>query len=457
MFSDPLNEAQVYAMRGDHEAAIKVLLEYINNDFFHPESLFILGASFQAKGFNGMSAVLTSAAIDARAAKGQKFPEAVTNLGNCYKMEHDHLTAEKIFLDALRLETLAKDRANIMNNIASLHINNADPEIAIEWCDRALLEHPKNHPAAANRGLACLELARWREGWKGYAHTYFTGDRVRKEYAGVPVWKGRPDQTVIVWGDQGIGDEIFFANSLNDMVAYSKRVVLDCHPRLEHLFRRSFPNVEVHGTRKDLSKVDWFEESGADGAIALSELPEFFRNEDADWKPEAYLKADPIFPLDKLVPRIGISWTGGTKPTRQELRSFPIETLEPIIRVRPEAEWFSLQYTPNAAREVCEFQEKTGIRVAHFPGYVECFDYDKTASFVNSLDLVITVCTSIHHLSSALGRPTWTLVPSKPSWRYQIKGETLPWYGSARCFRQEGNDWSSAFEQVVEALKAFRC
>jgi hypothetical protein len=154
--------------------------------------------------------------------------------------------------------------------------------------------------------------------------------------------------------------------------------------------------------------------------------------------------------------RIGLSWTGGTKRTRIDLRSLPIDALEPILQARPDAQWFSLQYTPNAARDVCELEERTGIRISHFPGMVECYDYDRTASFAATLDLIITVCTTVHHLGGSLGIPTWTLVPSRPSWRYMVKGERLPWYSSARLFRQERDgDWREPINRVAQELARF--
>ena len=279
------------------------------------------------------------------------------------------------------------------------------------------------------------------------------GDRTRRQYGELPEWTGQSGQHVIVWGDQGVGDEIYYASCLRDLIRVCRAVTFDCHPRLEHLFRRSFPGITVHGTRKDLTELPWLRDCDADTAIALADLPYFFRNE-GEWDgkpyivPESAIAREPGWP-----PRIGISWTGGTKRTHGRQRSLSLSALESILRARPDAQWFSLQYTPEAARDVCLLEEQTGIRISHYPGWVECFDYDRTASFVASLDLVITVCTTAHHLGGALGVPTWTLVPAKPSWRYQLRGNRLPWYGSARLYRQESDsDWTAPLERIAHDL-----
>ena len=454
-----LDKAKANVVKGSIDEAIQQLGEVLNGEFFEPEALFMLGACLHGKGLHGLSAVITSAAIDARAAQGKKFPEALMNLGAAYKAEHKNETAQRIWEDALSCERLPRERSKILTNIAGLYVNEGQPERAIRFCDLALDEDPKNYGAMANRGMACLEMGRWREGWEGFRATYESGDRVRRHYPDVPVWDGSTDKIVIVWGDQGIGDEIFFASSLRDLIGISRKVILDCHPRLPALFRRSFPDIEVHGTRKNLTELPWLHDCPAEAAVGLADLHGVFRNEANCWSGKPFLKArewELQKPRGDRPLRIGLSWTGGSKKTRQELRSVPLAALLPVMQAQPEAEWFSLQYTPNAAREVCELEEQTGFRVSHFPGFVECFDYDRTASFVSSLDLVVTVCTTVHHLGGALGVPTWTLVPKRCSWRYGGGKDTLPWYDSVRLFRQErADDWSGPIERIASEIANF--
>lgn len=454
-FQTALERAQALIVKGDPDGAIPLLGEALNAKFYDDETLYLLGGCLIEKGLNGLAAVVTSAAIDVRKVGGKTFPEAMMNLGTAYKREHRGDIAERIWIEALKVETLPKERSKLYSNIAGLYVNDGAPEKAVHYADLALKEDPTNAGVQVNRGLACLELGRWAEGWRGLNHTTLSGDAVRRVYPGIPVWDGRIDKTVIVYGDQGVGDEIYFSDCLRDMQAVCKKVIFDCHPRLPALFQRSFPAIEVHGTRKHLTGVEWLAGCGADGVVALSELPERFRS-GGGWSGEAWLKAGDALSIKRppAGPRIGLSWTGGTKQTQKHLRSLDIAALEPIVRARPDAQWFSLQYQPDAARDVCLLEERTGIRISHFPGWVECFDYDRTASFVASLDLVITVCTTAHHLGGALGVPTWTLVPKHANWRYCSGGtDRVPWYNSARLFRQiEQGDWSAPINSVVQEL-----
>src|SRR5215472_10925869 len=112
----PIEEARALVFKGDREGAGRILTEFLNNDFFNAETLFMLGAVALDQGMTGLGAVLTSAAIDARAVKGEPFPEALMNLGSCYKAERINDTAYRVWQDALTQEKDPRERSKIMTN-----------------------------------------------------------------------------------------------------------------------------------------------------------------------------------------------------------------------------------------------------------------------------------------------------------------------------------------------------
>lgn len=466
--SEYFEQAKVHCDRGELDQAIQALGNHLNTNFHHAEALFMLGGCFIQKGFNGIGAALTQQALKIR----PRFPEALLNLGVCFKHENKTTEAAEIWRMALEVEDVPGERAKIWNNLGSLYVNEGCPEKAVECFGEALKINPHQPDAHFNRGLAYLEQGRWREGWAGYERGWETGDRKKRTYKNLPVWDGTPGQTVIVWGEQGVGDEILFASCLPDMIRVSKKVVFDCHPRLVELFKRSFPEVEIHGTRKQLNNLDWVDACAAEAHLCISSLPSHFRNRDSEFPGTPFLKAGDTRSAERAAgadfrqtgPRIGISWAGGTKKTRGDLRSIPLEQWQPVLTALAGPHWskettgnatfYSLQYTPQAAAEVCELEEKTGLRVKHYPGWVACKDYDRTASFVASLDLVITVATAVHHLSNALGVPTWTLAAAQPSWRYTKAAEQFYRNCGGRFFHQrEAGDWSGVIGEVTAALK----
>src|SRR5215472_289911 len=239
----PLEVARALVDKGESDAALTELTAFLNTAFYNDEALFMLGSIFIERGMNGLGAVLTTSAINSRMADGRSFPEALMNLGAAFKAENDVKSAFDLWQKALADAPDTEMRAKILANISGCFINAGCPEKALEWCNKAIEANPREWGAWVNRGMAYLEMGRWREGWDGWAHTHKTGDRQTRHYIAdgrrLPEWTGQPDQTVIVYGDQGIGDEIYFANSLPDMIERCRRVILDCHPRLEALFRRS--------------------------------------------------------------------------------------------------------------------------------------------------------------------------------------------------------------------------
>ena len=84
-------------------------------------------------------------------------------------------------------------------------------------------------------------------------------------------------------------------------------------------------------------------------------------------------------------------------------------------------------------------------------------DYGDTAMVIDQFDLLITVDTSVAHIAGALGKPVWTLLPYVPDWRWQLAGETTPWYPTMRLFRRtHPGDWTEVMGRVAQALAAWR-
>lgn len=372
------------------------------------------------------------------------------NLGFIYKNENWEKKAEQMFL--LAIENFpkgvdSKELATMYNNLATLYVNNGTPEKAIEYCNQALKYEPDNRHAVWNRALAHLEAGNWALGWEDH-EAGFRGDdnplkspkRKEKDY-GCPRWDGSPGKTVVVYGEQGLGDEIMFASMLPDLEKVCKKVIYDCHPRLMQIMRESFPNIDVYGTRKD-TEMAWPALYEIDAKVAIGSLGKWFRNKSEDFPKTPYLSV-PAAPIPGSRPKIGISWKGGYKSTRKDLRSVTLDQLLPILQL--DADFYSLQYTKGADKEIQEFTERTGIVIHHDQQMID--NYDQTAGFIQGLDVVVSVCTSIIHLSGSLGVPCWCLTPSRPAWRYGVKGD-MPWYESVRLYRQKGDDWDSVINKI---------
>jgi hypothetical protein len=326
--------------------------------------------------------------------------------------------------------------------------------------DALLEEFPDDHDARLMRATANLKHGRFAAGWRDYGARHQNPTAIASPYE-FPVWDGSPQsqRTLLVTAEQGVGDQIMFASCLAGARMRVGRILVECHPHLVPLLHRAFP-LERVGTRTAEFPPAWTAGEKIDLQLPFGDLPRFFRNTPADFPSHAgYLGADPARVrywkqrLDALGPglKVGLSWRGGTPNSRRSLRSIEPKSMAPLLQ-QP-AHFVNLQYG-SLDSDLSAFQQMAGAKFVHWPEALD--DYDETAALVVALDLVISVCTAVIHLAGALGRPVWVLTPAIPEWRYLYEGTTLPWYPSARLFRQQRVfDWTEVLASTVRALAQF--
>ena len=412
-----------------------------------PEDLTLLFSSGTARmqlGYNGLAIALFEKALRIR-----ELPEIWNNMGTAHKADNRDAEAEFCWRKALEL----REDADYYNNMATLYINVGNPGPGITWAEKGLQIDPQHARLHWNRSLLLLEAGRWSEGFAEYDWGLLSGDRAIRNYSdpaeAVPFWDGTKGKRVVVYGEQGIGDEIMFASAIPDLMRDCD-VVFDCHPRMMHLFRRSF-GIPCYGTRKD-NVIEWPKREKLDAKISIGSLFKYYRHKGVFpkvpyLKPDQQLVAHYRAKLEALGPGpyVGISWKAGTKQTRADLRSLKIKTFDPIFEQG--GTFVSLQYTADAQGKVDRFREESGITVHHWPEVIETghdeevrwlgFDYDHTVALCAALDVVIVPNTAVVHVCGAIGKECWTMTPDAPAWRYQLKGEQMPMYGSVRQFRGE--------------------
>lgn len=485
---NPFYQATELDKVGKHKDAEKIYLELLNADFDNPVLLAALGMNCASMERNGLGAVLLHRALERLddmlpAFKrlgitpkdsnpgvlanflATKKSEILNALGTCYKHENKVDKAREYFLKAQEGISL---NADIQNNLGTLYINEGKPSKALEHLDLAITLQPGHPQATWNKSLAHLELGQYQEGWDRYDAGVDAKVRAERNYATTPIpnWNGEKGACVVVYGEQGIGDEILFASCLPDLIRDSKLVVFDCHKKLHSLFATSFPDIDIYPTRED-EQITWPHKPDRTPRypfthrIAIGSLPRLYRPNLESFPGVPYIK--PSIDLEGFWnarlnalgtrPKIGISWIGGHKRTRVEVRSCQLESLLPILS--QDADFISLQYTDCEA-EIREFEAKHGIKIHYFPEASHSPNYADTAALVANLDLVITVCTSVVHLAGSMGVPTWVLTPSRPAWRYRLDLDYMPWYGKAvTLFRQPPDtfDWQPVVVEVSERLK----
>lgn len=351
-------------------------------------------------------------------------------------------------LDAARER--APDAPEVLAALSALWLRRGDATQAQRLADSALELDSRNADARLALAHAQLMQGTYAEGWSNYEARMLGSTAVRRRYP-LPEWRGEfpAGSSVLVYGEQGLGDEIMFASCLPDLIASGARCALDCSPRLRALFARSFPQVQVG---------QW--DSGSiDCTIPIGSLPLLFRtNADAFPRHSGYLCPDAVRlaewreRLDALGAglKVGLAWRGGLLRTGQRQRSLDLGELVALLRV-PNVRWVNLQHGDTAA-QLQQIRDTHGVPVANWDHALA--DIDETAALVGALDLVVTVCSTVVHLTGALGRPAWVLTPSAPAWRYRSTGTHMPWYPSVLLYRQpKPGDWTEPVKRLEADLR----
>ncbi len=378
-------------------------------------------------------------------------------LGLARHQQHRYAEALAAYDQALALK--AGDADLLTRRAMTLHELGRLPE-ALAGYEAALALQPGDALARFHKSLTLLVAEDYAAAWRDY-ETRFLSEDVPHRPRRYPRWDGAAaaGRTLLVYGEQGLGDEIMFASCLPDLLRSGVRCVVECHAGLHSLFARSFPEASVYATPADRRVPDAIDALGIDWEIPLGSLPLYYRTQAADFpRHRGYLKAPPErvaawrerLSVLGTGPKIGLSWRGGTMKSREPLRSIDLSHWLPILKV-PGLHFVSLQYTAHAPRDLHALAQDHGVQVAHWPDAID--DFAETAALVTALDLTLSVCTSIVHLAGALGRPVWVMAPYTPEWRYGHSGETLRWYPSALMFRQrDDRQWQPVIDSVAARL-----
>jgi hypothetical protein len=434
--------AHAHLEKEELELAWPYISEMLNLDMDDVGGLYLLGVFMRKKGHMGIAAQTFRRAVSL----DPKPSNIWLHFGCCMHDIHQYDAAMQIW--ELLKSKMPKD-SGVLRNMAGTYLQQGKFHDALNTINRAIEMAGENVPGPykAIKGMAALGLERWKEGFDNYRGLYGEQLLIRKYcQPEEPEWNGTKGQTIVVQGDQGIGDELRFSSVLPDL-ARDCTVIFDCHPKLENIMRRSFPQIHVYGTRKKKA-VDWLKDHKIDASHHISGLGRFYRIRDKDFPRTPYLVPDQAkqaawrTKLEGLPkPWVGIAWTGGGHATQREDRSFDLATFIPIIQEG--GTFIDLSYH-DSKPEVDYFNSLSENKIVRFD--IDQSDYDNTLALVAELDLVITVPTTIMHAAGAIGKPCFVFNPAYPNWEFGNRDDMI-WYapGLVRIFRGQIEDVRDAY------------
>jgi len=425
-------------------------------------------------------------------------PEFHLNLGNAYRECGELARAEAEYRRAAEIApTLAAAQMNLGNMLR----NRGAVEEGVAALKRASEIEPRYADAHMNLGIALKDLGRadeavdayrralalfppgalkdiasthynlalallvggafedgWRElEWRLDPHSGTAAARPHTQ----PRWDGRAlgRKKLLVWGEQGVGDELIYGTMLQSLVEAGIAFVLECDPRLAPLFARRFGGVEVVPRRGPPDPRLRQDDIGAQ--VAIGSLGQFFRKDWADFaKGSGPIAADPARIATfaaryraKAAGRavVGISWRSGNARIGR-WKSSPLEAWAPIFAL-DDALFVDLQYGDTGA-DRARVKELFGVELHRDDDVDALTDLEGFAAQVGAVDRVLSVSNTTVHFAGALAKPVTTLLHQGALWYWFRGREDSPWYPTMRVLRQGPDaDWGAVFARAASELK----
>jgi tetratricopeptide (TPR) repeat protein len=319
--------------------------------------------------------------------------------------------------------------------------------------EQAISLNPDFADAQYNRALTLLFLGDFERGWAAFEWRWENARRLAIGEVRTfqePLWLGDAPiagKRLLLHHEAGLGDTLQLCRYAPLAAARGATVLLEVQPSLVSLLAHLEGVSQVIPSGGALPPFDYH--------CPLMSLPLAF-NTTLDTIPAApsYLHNDAAKVAqwrrrlgERTRPRIGLTWSGNANQPIEPRRRIPLADWLPHLP--PEFEYFCLQKELREADRVA--RDSSGLIVSFDD---ELPDFAATAALCECMDLVISVDTSLAHLSGALGQRTWVLLSFVPDWRWLLEREDCPWYPGMKLYRQKtAGDWSTVFARVATDLR----
>lgn len=449
--------AKCHCMQGDFDFARRYLEQALTYDPSHGDALATLGVVFQMLG-DGLGAL---DCLERALALDENNTEVMGNLGHVYTLNARMEEAITLLECAV---AMAPDSAVLRNNLGRAMVESGYFNDALIHLNHALHVDPHYASALYNRGMARLGMGHLETGWPEWEFRFRANCSAKRSpaYDALPLWQGESLQgkCIVVYAEQGLGDELLFASCIPDLAKQAGQVFLQCNPRLVSLFARSFPSVTVHGGPRD-EPLDWLRRfGGANFQIPIGSLPQYLRRRLDEFPgTNAYLKADServAYWKQRLVAmapgiKVGFAWRSKLQDPLRRRRYTQLSDWLAMFRTLG-VQTICLQYD-DCTEELDTLARDHGVCLTRFPELDLMNDLDESVALMSALDLVVSVITSTFRFAAGAGVETWLLAPPVRNW-VNLGTDGLPWYPTVHMFRQSVmGQWDDVVSRVVDSLK----
>jgi tetratricopeptide (TPR) repeat protein len=335
-----------------------------------------------------------------------------------------------------------------------------DFEGALNNFNWAIELNPGFSDALFNKAILKLSQDNYEDGWKFYQARWETKKLLYLQTSKPELLDFHIIQkNILIWSEQGIGDEILYSSLLQDAFKLSNNFIVSIDSRMLSLYQRSFKkfsNVTFISSKKLPNETSY------DFHLPIANLGKFFRNSLEDFTNQSlnYLLPDIEKSMSlkkafknskKLI--CGIAWKSKNEEIGSD-KSLSLRQLLPILEL-PDIDFIDLQYG-DTEEEKKYFYDEYGIEIKTIDEIDNFNDIDGLSSLIDACDFVITSSNITAHLSGALGKKTFLLIPYSVGkiWYWHENRNKSLWYPSVNIYRQESNkSWNFSIENVITDVK----
>ena len=343
------------------------------------------------------------------------------------------------------------------NNLALIYQNRGQIEEGLNIIKKVLKFETSNADINHSIGIMNLQLGHLREGWQYNEYRWKTSpfNKIIWPFENKSVWKGEKGKRVVLWKEQGVGDDIIFLSLVPEIKSMCDTLSVYVDPRLQNLCRRAMPEIKFVKDIEEMQNID------CEYHLPMGRVPGLIRNDisDFDRTVKGYLKADPErvdtirseLKLDGKT-AIGISWKS-LRSLNNVKKSIHLKDMEHIFSGL-DIVLVNLQYG-DVGDEIREFKDATGIDVVQCASVDNREDLDGLAALIEVCDLVVSTSNVTIHIAGALGKKTWVLVPYVVVNFWWLSDRTVSiWYPMLTVYRQKTpDDWDSVYIAIRKDLQ----
>ena len=356
---------------------------------------------------------------------------------------------------------LDPENTNLHTHLAIFFRDAGRPDLALPHNLSCLARNPADEEARHSLGLTQRALGLLQDSYQNLESRWSNREGGVKSELPIPEWTGTSTtaRSLLVYREQGIGDEIIFASCLPDILDRFERILCVCHSKLLPLFSRSFPEIEFRSADEALTQADI---DTLDRQIAIGSLPAIVRPSIGSFPDTPqFLIPDPerveifrqrLLPLRKTL-TIGIGWRSGLLALHRKTIYPYLEYWQPIFAI-PGITWVNLQYG-DVAEELKTAEARFGVSIVNFDDVDHFNNLDASAALMKTCDLVIGPDTSTSVLAAALGVPTICIKQHGDS--FQLGTPNFPWLPSLMPIsRHFGDPWTVPIEQTATIVRSLQ-